>query len=123
MWFCAHAIFYFKLLDTEQDSFLVHENIYLIGADDGAAAAAIANQLAKENEDLNEDGHLELNEKKAVYLFAGIRKVIKVESHPDSNWTVELRGLELSYSVFEVDTLEEVFRLTRGEMVDVLYRE
>jgi hypothetical protein len=123
MWFCAHAIFYFKLLDAEQDSFLVHENIYLVGADDAAAAAAIAQQLAKENEDLNEDGHLELNEKKAAYLFAGIRKIIRVESHPESNWTVELRGLELSYSVFEVDTLEEVFGLTRGEMIDVLYRE
>jgi len=123
MWFCAHANFYFKLLDAEQDSFLVHENIYLVGANDAATAATIANQLARENEDLNEDGHLELNEKKAAYLFAGIRKMIKVESHPDSNWTVELRGLELSYSVFEVDTLEEVFGLTRGEMVDVLYRE
>jgi hypothetical protein len=123
MWFCAHAIFYFKLLDAEQDSFLVHENIYLVGADDAAAAAAIAKQLARENEDLNEDGHLELNEKKAAYLFAGIRKMIKVESHPDPNWAVELKGLELTYSVFEVDTLEEVLSLTQGEMVNVLYRE
>jgi len=123
MWFCAHAIFYFKLLDAEQDSFLIHENIYLVGAEDTAAAAIIADRLAKENEDLNEDGHLELNEKKAAYLFAGIRKMIRVESHPDPDWTVELRGLELSYSVFEVDTLEEVFSLARGEMVNILYRE
>src|SRR6478735_402250 len=72
MWFCAHAIFYFKLIDAEQDSFLVHENIYLVGADDAASAAAVAKQLAKTNEDLNEDGHLELNEKKTTYLFAGL---------------------------------------------------
>jgi hypothetical protein len=72
---------------------------------------------------LNEDGHLELNEKKATYLFVGLRKVVEVESHTDSSSANELRGLELSYSVFEVDTLEEVFSLTQGEMVNVLYRE
>ena len=49
MWFSAHAVFYFKLIDGEQDSFLVHENIYFISAEDTASAAEIANQLAKAN--------------------------------------------------------------------------
>jgi hypothetical protein len=123
MWYCAHAIFYFKLIDSEQDSFLIHENVYLVSADNAASATEAAKQLAKTNEDLNEDGHLKLNDKKAEYLFAGLRKVIEVESHPDSGWAGELRGLELTYSVFEVDTLDEVLSLTRDEMVNVLYRE
>lgn len=123
MWFCAHAIFYFKLLDAEQDSFLVHENIYLTGADNATTAAAIAAQYAKSNEDTGEDGHLELNENKAAYLFAGIRKVIEVEPHPASGAVNELKGLELSYSVYEVDTLEEVLKLARGDAIEVLYRE
>jgi Domain of unknown function (DUF4288) len=122
MWFCAHAIFYFKLMDAEQESFLVHENIYLVGADDAASAAEIAKQLAKANEDTNENGHLELNERKTAYLFAGLRKIVEVE-HPNSERPNELSGLEVSYSVFEVDTLEEVFSLARSEMVNVLYRE
>jgi len=33
---CAHAIFYFKLQKEEQESFLVHENIYLTGLSGGA---------------------------------------------------------------------------------------
>lgn len=30
MWYCAHAIFYFKY--ERQESFLLHENVYLIEA-------------------------------------------------------------------------------------------
>jgi len=94
----------------------------LAGADDAASATEIAKQLAKANEDTNEEGRLELNEKKAAYLFAGLRKLIEVE-YPNSGQANELSGLELNYSQFEVDTLEEVFSLARGEMVNVVYRE
>jgi len=123
MWFCAHAIFYFKLLNSEQKSFLIHENVYLVFASDTCAATTVAKEIAKEYEDTGEEGNLELNEEKAAFLFAGIRKVISVETHPGSDRANELSGLEVTYSVYEVDTLEEVLKLTRGEMVDVLYRE
>ena len=123
MLYCAHAIFFFKLLDQDQDSFLVHENIYLIQADDDDQAERAAAELGRANEDTSEDGHLELNEQKAAYLFAGIRKVIALEPSPVPPSATGLIGLELSYSEFEVDTLDQVHALARGAMVEVLYRE
>jgi hypothetical protein len=64
MWFCARAIFYFQLLEGDQDSYLVHENIYLVQAGDPAAARVGAEAIARANEDTSEDGHLEVNERK-----------------------------------------------------------
>jgi len=123
MLYCAHAIFYFKLLDQDQDSFLVHENVYLIEAENDDKAAKAAAEIGKNNEDASEDGHLELNEQKASYLFAGIRKIVEVETSPAPGGAVGLIGLELSYSEFEVDTLDQVRALAQGEMVEILYRE
>lgn len=123
MLYCAHAIFYYKLLAQEQETFLVHENVYLIDAEDSDQATATALEIAKENEDTGEDGHLELNEQKAAYLFAGLRKVIEVESSPVPVSASGLVGLELTYSEFEVDRLDQVLALARGAMVEVLYRE
>lgn len=123
MLFCAHAVFYFKLRDREQETFLVHENVYLIDAEDGEQAARSALQIANANEDASEDGHLELNEQKASYLFAGLRKVIEVESSAAPASALGLVGLELTYSEFEVDSLDQVHALARGDMVEVLYRE
>src|ERR1700733_1152690 len=91
---CAHAIFYFKLQDEDQESFLVHENIYLIVAATAKEARALGEERGKANEDTSSDGHLELNEKKASYLFAGIRKIIDVGAHPSERALTELIGLE-----------------------------
>lgn len=122
MWYAAHALFYFKLVDEDQDSFLVHENIYIINAADSAAARARAEIIARANEDSG-DGALELNEKKASYIFAGIRKIIEAETTPAPEDAPLTNGQELTYSVLEVDTLDEVLALARGEMINVLYRE
>lgn len=123
MLYCAHAIYYFKLVETPQDSFLVHENVYLIEADDDDQAATVAAKLGKEREDLSEDGHLELNEQKAAYVFVGIRKIIEVESSPVQPSAAGLADLEMTYSEFEVDTLEQVQALADGDMVEILYRD
>lgn len=123
MLFCAHAIFYFRLLDQKQETFLVHENVYLIDAEGSSQAAESAVKVARENRDLNEDGHLELNDRKAAYLFAGIGKGIEVELSPSPTSVSGLVGRELTYSEFEVDSLDQVFALARGNMVEVLYRD
>jgi hypothetical protein len=123
MWYAAHAVFYFKLIDESQDSFLVHENIYIISAADSNAARAKAEIIGQANEDSGDDGHLELNEKRASYVFAGIRKIIEAETTPSPEDAPLANGQELTYSVLEVDTLDEVLALATGEMVDVLYRE
>lgn len=125
MWCAAHALFYFKLHKEPQDSFLVHENVYLIHAESSAEAMKKAEAVARANEDLALDGHLELNEMKASYVYVGIRKLIEVEGSADLDGVPAdvLDGREVTYSVLEVDTLDEVMALAKGEMVEVLYRE
>lgn len=121
MWYSAHAIFYFKY--QNQDSVLVHENIYLIQSDSEENALIQAKSIAKDSEDLNEDSHLQLNGKPAQYIFAGVRKIVAVEITPDSEKGKIASGLEVTYSELEVDTIEEVNRLANGDFVEVLYRE
>ena len=121
MYYCAHAIFYFKV--EQQESFLIYENIYLIEAGDEDAAMVKAQTIARDNEDLNEDGHLELNEKPAQMLFAGIRKIVAVADYSGSAEPALSCGVELTYSIMEVDTESEVEMLAKGDSVNILYRE
>ncbi|AQT61140.1 DUF4288 domain-containing protein [Cellvibrio sp. PSBB023] len=121
MWYCAHAIFYYKY--ANQESFLTHENVYLISAENEDAALLAAEKIAKENEDLNEDGHLYLNDIPAAYVFAGIRKLIEIETNSDTAQGKIISGVEVTYSEMEVDTLEEVVDLADGKFVNILYRE
>ena len=123
MWYCAHAIFYFEFKYEEQDSYLVHENIYLIQAVDESSAMGKAIEIAKENEDLSEDNHLELNEKPVRYLFSGIRKLITVSNYDKENEDIIENGVEATYSELEVDNLNQVKKLSEGSFVEVLYRE
>lgn len=123
MWYCAHAIFYFEFKYEEQDSYLVHENVYLIQAVDESSAMGKAIEIAKENEDLSEDNHLELNEKPVRYLFSGIRKLITVSNYDKENEDIIESGVEATYSELEVDNLNQVRKLSEGSFVEVLYRE
>jgi len=123
--FCAHAIFYYKLLFRENDTFLMHENVYLIIEDNFETAYIRAEQVARQSEDLNERRGLLLNDEQCAYIFAGIRKLRKIlNTYVNIEGQVNFSGEEITYSEFEVDTLEEVERLAAGECVDgVLYRE
>jgi len=123
MWYCAHAIFYYELKFTKQDSYLVHENVYLIQAEDEEVAMMKAIEIAKENEDLSEDNHLELNEKPVRYIFAGIRKLITVSNYDKEDQNILESGMEATYSEFEVDAIDQVNELSDGGFVEVLYRE
>jgi hypothetical protein len=81
--------------------------------------------VARRNEDVALDGHLEVNGAKASYLYAGIRKLIEVQG-PGRLADVPvalLDGTEVTYSVLEVDALDEVMALAKGDAVEVLYRE
>ncbi|WP_280191953.1 hypothetical protein [Delftia sp. PS-11] len=122
MWYCAHAIFYFELINENQESYLIHENIYLINSEEGEIEN-FARKIAIENQDLNEDGSIELNDKKVRYIFAGIRKIIETETLPLGNEISAPNGIELSYSIYEVESIEDVKKLASGEMVNILYRE
>ena len=76
-WFCVHAIFYYELQQETQDCWLVHENVYLIKAQDSVSACKVIEGKVNVLQDLSEDGHLVLNDKPVAYKFAGIRKVDK----------------------------------------------
>ena len=123
MWYCVHAIFHFELQEDHQESWLVHENVYLIRAEDSSNATKFGEERARIHEDLSKDGHLLQNGRKCSYQFAGIRKVISVEPHDKGKNLPSLVEVELTYSVFEVDTKEEVQALVDGKMVSLLYRE
>lgn len=121
MWYCAHAVFYYQY--EGQDAFVLHENVYLIEAGDDEQAMLDATELALENEDLSEDGHLEVDGNKASYRFAGIRKLIEVQLDSDKVNRKLDSGVELTYSVMVVDSLAEVEQLASGGAARVLYRE
>lgn len=125
MWYCAHAIFYFKEKYTIQESFLIYENVYFFDAENPEAAYEKVEKFAKENEDLSENDTLEIDGKKAMYLYAGIRKLTEVDTIPDSKNSslCLLNGLELTYSVFEADKMEELQALVDGKKTNLLYRD
>lgn len=122
MQFCAHVICYFRLKDEPNETYLVHENVYFVYAVDAHSGWSEAERIGKESEDLSPDGHLELNEKKAEYIYAGVRKLIEI-LHDGRDSASGLHGLELTYSVFESDSLAEIEALVAGDMVELLYRE
>jgi len=123
MWYCAHAIFYFEFKSGDYDSVLVNENVYLIQAVDEKNAMKKALDIAKGNEDLNEDDHLELNDRPVRYLFSGIRKLIEIGNHDKDDSNIIESGVEITYSELEVDDVSQVEDLGRGCFVNVLYRE
>lgn len=122
MWYCAHAIFYYQY--EGQDSFVVHENVYLIGAEDEERAMFKAKSIAIEYQQIGEDSSLEYDGKRAEYKFSGIRKLISVQVDSDvADSSAICSGVELTYSVMEVGSILDVERITHGESVLVNYIE
>lgn len=122
-WFCAHAVFYYRLRNSKQTVFLVHENVLLIHASDSESALARAEALAREHEDIREDGSLQVEGEAADYVFAGIRKVIEVELNPETAEGKLMSDIELTYSVFELDSQRALNDLALGKTTRLLYRE
>ncbi|EPG2417115.1 TPA: DUF4288 domain-containing protein [Stenotrophomonas maltophilia] len=122
MWYCAHAVFFYQY--EGQDSFVVHENVYLIGAEDEEKAMFKAKSIALEYEQIGVDSYLECDGKRAEYKFSGIRKLISVQVDSDvADSSAICSGVELTYSVMEVGSILDVERIARGELVAVNYIE
>lgn len=120
MWYCAHGIFYFALKYKEQDSYFIHENVYLVEASNADDAMEKAVNYARAHEDDNEGDTLTLNDEPVRYVFAGIRKLVTIAICEEGAKPTD--GCEVTYSELEVDTLDEVKKLASGDFVDVLYR-
>jgi hypothetical protein len=96
-WYAAHAIMYFQLTDGPQDSFQVHENVYLVQADAPNQAWDKAQRLARRDE-VDNHGSLRVGERPAQLVFGSIRKVVSVAHEgPDGQLG---DGDELTYSEF-----------------------
>jgi hypothetical protein len=124
-WYCAHAIFYFELKDEPQDSYLIWENVFLVEAPSDDEARSKAEKYARADEE-SSSNDLKLNDKPCLYRFGGIRKLITVSYIEESSGRpddVPVSGAEVTYSQFVVNTLDDVIKLSKGDMVDVLYRE
>lgn len=111
---------YFELKNEPNDSYLVHENILLVSANNEDEALEVAEDEAGYSVDENEDDHLTLNDKPVVCRFAGVRKIWEILDQKDG-FPLSDR-IELTYSEYEVDKKEEVVQLANGDFVDVLYR-
>lgn len=101
----------------------MHENVFLVSANDEAEAMVVVEALAVEYEQVGDDSQLEVDGVAAEYRFAGIRKLISVASDAEVGVGLVGTGVEVTYSVFEVGSLADIERLVAGESVSVLYRE
>ncbi|WP_143326451.1 hypothetical protein [Vandammella animalimorsus] len=123
-WYCVHAIFYFELMKDTQDSYLIYENVYLVRAINSELAEKKIDRFAKSLQDFNERGTLLVDDEKAKYLYKGVRKVISLENNLRlGNFCANQSMIELTYSVFEVDSWSDLCALASGDSVELIYVE
>jgi len=119
--YAAHAIFYVKFKEDVQRAFPVWENVYLIHAESDAEALQMAKGIAREDEAANREMYLD--EKPALYIFKGIRKLILMTDLLGRPLADIQHGQELTYSQFEAESEEDVTRLATGKDVKVSHVE
>lgn len=117
-WYSASAIMFVQFKDGKQDSYSVWENVHLLQASNREEAEERAIKRAKDDEG-DSSGTFMWEERPAVWVFAGLRKLITV-SHPDLDDN-ELDGAEVTFSAFEVETEADLTALVNGEDVNVKY--
>ncbi len=106
--------------DGVQNHYPVWENILLIEAPDDDAANELAVVRAKEDEGGSDSGFT-WDDRPATWVYAGLRKLIKVAHRSVSEEIGP--GDELSYSEFDLPNREALDRLVAGDEVDLRYVE
>lgn len=120
-WFAAHIIVGL-IPDGEPSSITVWENVVLLEADSVAAAEAEAAQIGNDEETL--DDELTVDGKPARRLFAGVRKVVRISNEqPPQDEVPPNHRSEITYSEFQVASIDDLKRLGSGQTVSVLYSE
>lgn len=121
-WYTASIIISCRLREGHQNTFPVYENFTLFEAKNAEDAAKKAENYAEKYAKI--DDNLQLNGKSAYWKFEGIRKLIEIRDYLSSN---ELdvdkptSGVEVSYSYIEVDSEEQLLKLSTGKSVSVRY--
>jgi len=126
-WYAASVVVYTEVIDEpSQNTFLVHENVYLVQAVDDDDAWSKAEELGRQN--AVPDQSLRMDGRPARDVFGGVRKVIEMAPNV---WTGKNRskvtelehGVEATYNVFVVEGRERLTALIGGESVELSYRE
>ncbi len=131
-WYAAHLIQYVRFLDGIQDRYPCYENVVLIEASSVAAAVASAEDIGRTAYGADSGTGFTWDERRAEWVFAGLRKLIECEdagvSDPDApdRYDAAFRpgqGTEVTYSQIEVRTRQDLIDLVAGKSVFVLYDE
>ena len=127
-WYAAHLIIYIELLDEKQDEYPVQESIILIEADSIEAAYSQADTIGKSDfEDEPSTNSTTWNDLPARWVFGGIRKMIECHDIPskETKWKdpqfKPTHGTEITNSNLTVQGKENLFKLIKGEAVDLSY--
>jgi len=109
----VHAIFY-KNKDNAGGGIKVHEKVFSIKEDDDEKLDALADEVVK-NFLMNGKGSVD-------WIFAGVRKIIRM-ADSEIDLPSELVGIQMTESIFEVNSIKDVENLVQGEMVELTYKE
>lgn len=131
-WFAAHIISYVKFEDGVQDTYPLWENVILIEAESDTKAFEEAQRIGQAYYDDSADPEkagLTWDERPAYWVFAGVRKLIKITEtastimEQSDPWSRPGHGTEVTYSEMVVDSAEALSKLVNGSPVTVLYEK
>jgi hypothetical protein len=118
-WFCVTVCIGLQTTSGERLRVSVTERFFLVEATSYEDAKQVALPIV-ETYCLAEEGSHICGEPATVHML-GIRKITKVENIFDGSIGKVTSGVEVCESYYEVDTLEDAFKLGRGEAVRVIY--
>ena len=114
-WFAVHVIMRVQFKEaSEEEEVPVWENVFLMEAESGSAAASSASSLAREEEG-DDKGSFTWDGQPATWVFAGIRKVTICD--PPAS------GVEITWSQFVLKSEADLRALVDGREVLLVYDE
>ena len=124
-WFAASALVAMRTKEPSKGGPIeVYENVILVEADNPELAEQIARIEALKAE--VEDDTFTIDGKPGYFSFVGIRKILRISNPTDMKYADQdppVTGAEISYSLFEVKSEDELAKLARGESVTLTYLE
>ena len=121
LWFGAHVVMRVFYKDGNQNNCPVMENIVLISAHDDDEAEQKAEAIGRSLEG-DSEGSFTWNSRPAYWGFVGVRKLVDIRNSKSTNDEVD-DACEVSYSVFDIETVEVLRKFMEGEEVTLKLTE